>query len=275
MTRTTGWIPVDRGELPTIQAGSGPLTLLLHAGVAHMAMWEPQIGEFSKEFAVLAYDARGYGESRTEPGTFSPLADLVQVVESTGAASVALVGCSLGGALALDYAAAHPDQVWALVWVCGGIWGSTRIQDETEAAFEVRREALKAASDWESLADADASFWVDGPRTPGRGPANLRRMVRDMILHNIGRPDDDLILGFDPPSDLSRLRAITCPVLVVVGDFDATAMADGAATLMDVLPNAAQAHLPAAHLPNLETPEAFNAEVIKFLKAAWTRHNGR
>lgn len=111
----------------------------------------------------------------------------------------------------------------------------------------MRRQALKSSADWVGLADADASFWVDGPRTAGRGPAELRARVQEMILHNIRRPDDDLILDFDPPSDISRLRAITCPVLLVIGDFDATSIAEAAATLRRMLPNVEERHFPAAH----------------------------
>lgn len=274
MTQPTAWIAVDGGELSSIEAGSGPSVILCHAGIAHMAMWEPQISELGREFAVLAYDARGYGLSRTEPGTFSPLIDLGAVVDSRDAPKVALVGCSLGGALALEYAVANPDRVWALVWVCGGIWGAPRAQDEWEAAFELHRQALKSSADWEGLADADASFWVDGPRTPGRGRAALRAQVRDMILHNIRRPDHDLVLSFDPPSDLERLRAVTCPVLLVIGDFDATAIAEGAATLRRLLPNVQETHLPAAHLPNMELPTAFTAAVRDFLQRAWAGAEG-
>jgi pimeloyl-ACP methyl ester carboxylesterase len=270
MKQPTGWIPVDGGELPSIEAGAGPCVLLLHAGIADMSMWEPQVDELSTDFVVAAYDARGYGLSRSEPGTYSPLADLVEVAQARDEPSVALVGCSLGGALALEYAAANPDRVWALVWVCGGIWGSPRIQDEVEAAYDARREALKASADWEALADADAAFWVDGPRTPGRGPAELRSQVRDMILHNIHRPDDGLVLDFDPPSEVSRLRAITCPVLLVLGDFDATAIAGGAATLKELLPNVEETHFPTAHLPNLEFPSAFADVVRDFLQRAWS-----
>ena len=270
MNQPTGWIEVQGGELPTIEAGTGPPVILCHAGVAHMAMWEPQLSGLSQEFAVLAYDARGYGLSRTEAGTYSPLTDLGTVVDSRDEQKVALVGCSLGAALALEYAAANPDRVWAVVWVCGGIWGSPRVQDDSEAAFDLHRQALKSSADWVGLADADASFWVDGPRTAGRGPAELRRQVRNMILHNIRRPDNDLILDFDPPSDVSRLRAITCPVLLVLGVFDATAIAAAAATLRRVLPNVEERHFPAAHLPNMEVPTAFTAAVLDFLQRART-----
>lgn len=275
MKQPTGWIVVDGGELPSIEAGTGPCVLLLHAGIADMSMWEPQLDELSKDFAVAAYDARGYGLSRSEPGTYSPLSDLAAVVQARDEPSVALVGCSLGGALALEYAAANPEQVWALVWVCGGIWGSPRIQDEVEAAFNAGREVLKASADWDALADADAAFWVDGPRTPGRGPAELRDQVRGMILRNIRRPDDGLVLDFEPQSDVSRLRAIKCPVLVVLGDFDATAIAAGAATLKELLPNVRETHFPAAHMPNLEYPSAFAEIVRDFLERAWSERADR
>jgi 3-oxoadipate enol-lactonase len=262
-----GWVAVEGGELPIIEAGEGPDVLFCHAGIADKSMWKLQLDQFQAEFHVAAYDARGYGRSRSEAGTYSPVADLEAVADSL-AGPVALVGCSMGAVAALEYASAHPERVWALAWVCGGIWGAERGMDETEAAFDARRSEFLLARDWHGLAEADAAFWVDGPRTPGRGPDHVREEVRGMIRRNLERPDDDLKLDFDPPPSLARLRSITCPVLLIIGQFDATAVAQAAAVLSSRLPRARAVTMPTAHVPSMELPGQFGVLLRDFLRSA-------
>jgi pimeloyl-ACP methyl ester carboxylesterase len=261
------WVAVENGELPFIEAGAGPHVLFCHAGVADMSMWKPQLDQLRTEFHVAAYDARGYGRSQSQAGTYSPVADLEAVADSLDG-PVALVGCSMGAAAALEYASAHPDRVWAVGWVCGGIWGAERAMDETEAAFDARRREYLLARDWPSLAKADAAFWVDGPRTPGRAPDHVREQVGAMILRNLERPDDDLELDFEPRPKLARLQAIACPVLLVVGQFDATSVAQAAAMLALLLPRAREVSVPTAHVPSMEIPGQFGVLLRDFLWSA-------
>jgi pimeloyl-ACP methyl ester carboxylesterase len=262
-----GNVEVDHGRLPTMQAGDGPAVIFCHAGVGDMTMWTPQFA-LANEFRVIAYDARGFGRSESEPGVFSPIEDLRRVVEAVGS-PVALVGCSMGAAAALEYATASPDSVWAIGWICGGIWASDRPADPAERAYQDHRATLLKDRQFDELATIDAAFWVDGPRTPNRAASSVRTAVREMIVRNFSRDDDGLVLDHTPAAGIERLRSISCPVLVTVGNFDATATEDAAQTLMRTLPNARRIDVPTAHLPNLELPIVMTGQLREFLRSAW------
>ncbi|MDA1241298.1 MAG: alpha/beta hydrolase [Chloroflexi bacterium] len=93
--------------------------LMLHGYAATAEMWSEVASELSREFRVIALDMRGYGQSdRADDMDYTrsaQLEDLEAFIDSLGLRSVTLVGHSMGGALAICYAAEHPEVVTALV----------------------------------------------------------------------------------------------------------------------------------------------------------------
>src|SRR5206468_2255668 len=73
--------------------------LLLHEGIADARMWEAN--DFGAR-RVLAPDLRGYGSRPLEPGPYSDVDDLVELLDDEGVERAALVGCSYGGRVALE-----------------------------------------------------------------------------------------------------------------------------------------------------------------------------
>jgi 3-oxoadipate enol-lactonase len=107
-------------------AGEGPAVTLIHPGLWDMRTWAREFEALADAgYRVLRYDVRGYGQSsRPEPGaTYSHVRDLEALLEANEIAVTALVGCSMGGGIELDYALVHPEQVWALVAVATGLGG--------------------------------------------------------------------------------------------------------------------------------------------------------
>ncbi len=80
-------------------------------------MWDEQFGVFSRTHRVLRFDFRGYGRSsRPEPGRpYSHVDDLAAVMDAAGVERAALIGNSMGGQVAVDFALTHPARVSALV----------------------------------------------------------------------------------------------------------------------------------------------------------------
>ncbi|MGY8633890.1 alpha/beta fold hydrolase [Bradyrhizobium sp. 14AA] len=107
-------IASGRARLATEVAGDGTAVVFLHANVCDRRMWRAQLNGIAGTHKAVAYDRRGFGETRAEPEDFSALADLVAVLEATANGKPAiLVGCSLGGRIALDAAVRHPSRVHA------------------------------------------------------------------------------------------------------------------------------------------------------------------
>jgi pimeloyl-ACP methyl ester carboxylesterase len=260
---------VSRGELYFERSGLGATSIVfVHAGIADLTMWEPQVEAFAPSYDVVCFDARGFGRSRSEPGAFSPVEDLRAVLDRLGIDSAVLVGCSRGGAHALDFAVDSPDRVRALAWVCGGVSGrpETAPPAEEAAMFE-RIEKLWEAKEFDALVDLETHVWVDGPLQPeGRAPADVRERIGRLIYDLETR--DEIDLRPEPPrlEAATNLDRITCPVLVVVGALDTIGTRAAADLLSQSAPHAERVDFPdSAHLPNLEHPERFNRGLSEFL----------
>jgi pimeloyl-ACP methyl ester carboxylesterase len=245
--------------------GAGLPVVFLHAGIADSRMWEPQVATLALQFDVVRPDTRGFGKSPLPPAPWSPVGDLLALVDELALKPAHLVGCSMGGSTAIDFALDHPGRVSKLVLVGSGISGFGHRQ-EHEHLFAAAEAAAKAG-DLAKLNEEEMYLWLDGPSRPrGYVKQPLRDLFLDMnklALHSDFEKWPPR--RADPPA-LERLSEITAPVLVVVGDRDVPTTLDAADMLMGSLPNARRAVIhDAAHLPNLEHPDEFNRLVVDFL----------
>jgi pimeloyl-ACP methyl ester carboxylesterase len=263
----SGFVPVPGGELYFEQTGEGPPIVFVHAGICDLTMWEPQVAEFARDHTVVCYDSRGFGRSRTEAVEFSPVDDLLAVLDHREIGNCVLVGCSRGGQHCLDLTLDAPDRVAALVWVDGGVSGSKHEPPAEQTAIFDRIDALWEAKEWDPLVDLETHVWVDGPFQPdGRAPADVRDKVRQMIyaIEKRDEPETKLAPVSRPAAD--RLDELTCPVLVVVGLLDTSGTLASADLLTERVPGVERVDFPdSAHLPSLEHPERFNAALRDFL----------
>ena len=86
------------------RTGGGFSLFLLHAGVADHRMWEPQVAPFANHFDVVRPDLRGFGQSELPAMRWSPVADLLALMDSLHEKPAHLVGCSMGSQIAIDFA---------------------------------------------------------------------------------------------------------------------------------------------------------------------------
>jgi len=245
--------------------GEGVPVVFLHAGVADSRMWDPQAHVFAKHFDVVRPDMRGFGKSELPPTRWSPVEDVLALLDELHLKPIHLVGCSIGSSVAIDFALQHAERISKLVLVGPGINGANFGERYPEVFAEV--SAADEANDMEAVNRAEMHLWLDGPRRAhGYVQEPLRRLFLDMNGGNVNAdwasaPTDKL----DPPA-VERLREITAPTLVVVGDEDAPPIFDAVDLLMEKVPHARKAVIhDAAHLPNLEHPHEFNRLVLEFL----------
>ena len=112
----TGRVAVAGGALYYEAAGSGALVILLHGGNLDRRMWDTQFALLRQYYRVVRYDARGFGRSSTADHPFAAHDDLAALVCARRLPRVTLVGLSMGGRIALDFALAHPERVDRLSW---------------------------------------------------------------------------------------------------------------------------------------------------------------
>ncbi len=204
-TPMTGFAEVNGARLYYEVAGAGHPLTLIHAGIADHRMWDDQFSAFTARYRVIRYDLRGFGESSLPPGPFSMVDDLQGLLAALGVERTYLLGCSMGGGIAIDFTLTHPDQVAALIPVGPGLsdfeqapalreaWD--KVGAEIDATLE--RDGVDAANELEVRA------WVDGPlRTPDQAPSAVRERVRVM---------NRLALARGPEFEAAQWETLTPP----------------------------------------------------------------
>ncbi len=236
-----------------------PVLLLGSLGSTH-AMWAGQVPALAARFRVVAVDARGHGGSPVPPGP-SVIDDLVDdtlaLLDRLGIARASFVGLSLGGMTALRLAARAPERVDRLAVLCtSALLGP--------AATWRERAATVRASGSGSIASMIVSRWLtdEGRAARPEQVAALEAMVG-------GVPDEgyasccEAIAAMDLRADLPRVLA---PTLAIAGAEDPATPPEHLQAIAAGVPGARLLVLPhAAHLANLEQPEAVNAALLLHL----------
>lgn len=246
------------------RAGEGLPVIFLHAGVADHRMWDSQLRAFASQFDVVAPDMRGFGHSTLPPQRWSPVGDLLALIDQLHLKPAHMVGCSIGGGLAIDFALEHSERISKLVLVGPGVGGIHFGPKYPELFAEA--EAAEKTGDQRAIVEADARLWLDGP---GRPAGYVKDPIRKLFFEMDSNFDSDFEsapIDHLEPRAAERLHEITAPTLVVVGDKDAPPVFDAVDLLMEKIPHARKAVIrDAAHLPNLEHPDEFNRIVLEFL----------
>jgi pimeloyl-ACP methyl ester carboxylesterase len=97
--------------------GDAPVLVLLHSLGTDGRMWEDCVADLVADHRLIVPDSRGHGASAPAHAQSAQLwaDDIDRIVRDAGATVVALAGVSMGGIQAIAYAAAHPDQVRAVI----------------------------------------------------------------------------------------------------------------------------------------------------------------
>ncbi len=266
-TVTEGTVDLDGGTLSYETAGEGPPVVLIHPGLWDRRTWDDQFGVFANEHLVVRYDVRGYGRSsRPEPGRpYSHVRDLAAVMDAVGMDRAALVGCSMGGASAIDFALVHPERTTALVLASPGITGGLEATPEEEAWWEEREAPIEAATlagKLERAQELRLTIWA-----PLGTDDDAGRRIRDIAFDNIHEftMDESGAERLDPPA-IERLGEIAAPTLVIHAARDVPDQARLTDLLASRIPGARKVVIEDAdHVVNMRKPAEFNQIVLAFL----------
>lgn len=266
---TSGYASSGAAKIYFETAGAGADLVFVHAGVSDSRMWDPQVEAFAGEFRVTRYDHRGFGKSRMPDEPYTLRDDLLNVVRHLDIARATLVGCSMGGATAIDFTLEHPEMVRALVLVGSGVSGLNDPKQLSADSIKYWTEFLTLVRDRdvERACEMDAKYWIDGPsRDSAQIDPVYRKRARQLHRENFSidrfaHQEQSL----KPPA-IDRLREIAAPTLVVIGDNDSEDLIKLANRFATEIPNATLVTIAnAAHLPSLEHPDQFNQILSRFL----------
>jgi 3-oxoadipate enol-lactonase len=256
---SAGFLDVPHGRLYYEVAGDGQPVLFVHGFSLDVRMWDDQWAPFAERYRAIRVDVRGFGRSTSEAAPFSNMDDLVALLDHLAIERVTIVGLSMGATIVVDFAIAHPERVQRLIPVDGGPSGGGP-PESVQAIFRKAADGRieEAREEWLAV-----DLFAPAQERP-EVAARLRTMVEDFGWWTTRNPG--LSRPLDPPA-MGRLREITAPTLVVVGDREVPGVRRSCEMLASEVQNARLVVLPGVgHMSNMEDPIAFNTAVLEFLQ---------
>ncbi len=253
---------------------TGQTLILVHGFAASVHAWRPWIERLGSDFHLIAIDLPGHGLTdapRDYQATIEGNVALVsKLADAAGASRFVLAGNSMGGAVAIAFAMAHPERLEGLVLIDAAGWPGDRGKSAGGPPFFVglinnpvghfflklfdprlfASGGLKSAYLDESLVtDAVIDRYAELALAPGH---------RDILLTQRSQPAKPIT-----PDDFAR---ITVPTLVIAGEQDKLIPVDQSRSIAAAIPGARLITYPeGGHLPMEQLPDRSASDVRSFL----------
>lgn len=267
--RRTGTLARPGSTLYYEVTGSGPAVVFAHGlGGNHMSWWQ-QVAHFAPRYTCVTFAHRGFAPSTAIEGGPNPADyadDLAALVSHLDLPDLRIVGQSMGGWTAIEYALRRPPALKGIV--LAATTGPIDVK-------QIREPELSLLKDWAAFGEAlMPKLWEAGMH-----PACGARMAAEQpALHLLYRQIDGMNAHWDkealrkrlmesrtrPPEDL---RKVACPILFVPNDEDVVMPPFAADAIAAVVPGAEVEHIgDAGHSGYFERPAEFNRIVGAFLE---------
>lgn len=247
--------------------GRGPDVVLLHGWAMNGSVWNKVAEALAQDFCVHVVDLPGHGKSPARSKlTLDSIVDELQLAFPW---PVQVVGWSLGGAIATQWALRSPEQVRSLTLVASSPCFAQRPDWPHATAPETLNQfAENLMQDWQGTLKRFIGLQVLGDQSARQV---ARELTHDLLRH--GEPDLQALedaLEILRTTDLrARLPELSCPILLQFGDRDALTPVAAAEWLVQALPLARyELHRGAAHVPFVSHLDAFICAQRDFLQMA-------
>lgn len=242
-------------------SAGNPALVFVNSLGSDLRIWDEVVPHFSGRFFVIRYDKRGHGLSDCPPGpyTIDELADdLAGLLDDLDVKTAVPIGISVGGMIALAFAARCPARVPKLVLSnTGAVIGTADYWAERIAALE--------ANGFTDLGETILARWFvpafgQGQPAAYRGYGNMLRYtpLAGYIATCAAIRDADL---------RDAARSVQAPTLVLCGAEDVATPPELGQALAEMVGNGRFHLIPhAAHLPCIEQPQKMAAAIKEFIK---------
>ena len=247
-----------------------PVIVALHGGTANAHGWDVVASALCDRWRWLALDQRGHGETEwaSEYSVGHMESDVQAFVRAMGLTQFILIGHSMGGAVAYNYAASHRDQIERLVII--------DMAPDVSPAFDRRNDLSMQAND--IFDSPEQVFQTMRARNQFASDDELRRRA----MHNLMQNEDgkwtwryDRALRGDGKLKRPKgepqwqlLSTITCPTLLIKGAESDLLAPETVERMVRTIPNCRVVEIPrAGHTVTADNPDAFIAALGEFLHA--------
>ncbi len=266
----SGVVRGDAGDIYYQTTGNGPQTLVLINGVGDdLDGWVNQVDDFVRAgLRVVSFDNRGVGRSSQPPGPYTSrqmAADLRTVVAELDLPRFHLLGVSMGGAIAQEYAVAYPDDLASLV-----LANTFAVADPFTAAAFATWVTVAEAAGMAVMMEQQAP-WIYSPAFYQRYPERVAELIA--AAQQSTQPPAAFaaqmaaLTGHDCTG---RIGSVRVPTLVLVAEDDIIIRPQLSRQLFEALGAGigTWAVVPGGHAAFWENPAPWNQAVIDFVRAA-------
>ena len=235
-------------------------TVFVHGFGGDLSVWDEVWDRLPADFAALRYDLRGFGESTAKNDKpFSHTDDLAAILDSLGSERVDLVGVSMGGAIAVNFALNHPQRVNKLALISPALvaW---EWSDQWRALW---RPLVEHARNGEM--DKARQCWWRHPLFDITRQTPAAQKLHDSIMAYSGRHWIHDNQRRELP-DVERIHRLTAPTLLLTGERDMQDFRLVADLLEASVPYLQRVHFPGlGHSLQLEDPAGVTRQLLLFL----------
>jgi 3-oxoadipate enol-lactonase len=239
-----------------------PWLTLSHSLACSVRMWDEQIASFKDRYRILAYDTRGHGNSGAPAGdyTLEQLADdLKGLLDHLKISKTHYCGLSMGGMIGQTFALKYPGILQTLVLADT----SSRIPPEVGPLWEERIKVAQTQG-MQPLVKPTLERWFTAPYRSAH-PETMERIGK--LIADTPVPGYVGCCRAIPKLNLTdRLKEIKVPIQIIVGADDQGTPVAMSQAIHENAPGSRLDILPAAaHLSNIEQPQAFDRALAEFL----------
>lgn len=263
------YVPVGGWRTRVLEAGAGEPLVLMHGTGGHLEAYAHNIGALAEHFRVIAYDYPGHGyTTHAASGLELPVyvAHLDGLLDALEIGRAHLSGESLGGWIAIKYAAAHPGRTGrVLLNTPGGTMATPEVMDRIrslsqEAADDPSEERIRARLEW-LMADPAS---VTDELVEIRRAIYSRPGFAGSMRHVLCLQDPD-VRARNLVTD-RELAAVAGPAMVVWTSDDPSGPAAAGMEMAQKMPDARfEVIANAGHWPQWEQADVFNELAVAFL----------
>jgi 3-oxoadipate enol-lactonase len=237
-----------------------PWLVLSHSLACSVRMWDPQIEAFKGRYRILAYDLRGHGASAAPAGpyTLEMLAkDVLALMKHAGIERASFIGLSIGGMIGQTLALMQPAPFERMV-----LADTTHTQNADALKQWQDRIRIAEAQGMAALVESTMERWFTAPFRGTPAAKNIAGIIAATPVNGyVGC--GQAIMKLDTTA---RLKDIRLPVLAITGEQDGAA--GGTRHIGETVPGGKFVSIPqAAHIANVEQPQAFNRALEEFLSS--------